>query len=121
MRLSNMFSTRGMFEPQINHFMPDDVGGGGGDWDPREDDNALAAQFNIALRYQLSSPSATADPYGLSTLASKIVDRAELVGTTTLFMGEDLVPIAKRIMLIPGNSDKRNGDIVAYNLRDLTL
>ena len=102
--------------------MPDDMARrGGGDWDPREEDDSLAAQFKVALRYQLSQPSMTADPYGLSTLSSKIVDRAELVGTTPLFMGTDLIPIAKAIMKISGNSDKRNGDIVAYNLRHLGM
>ena len=61
-------------QPQINFFMPDDMARrGGGDWDPREEDDSLAAQFKVALRYQLSQPSMTADPYGLSTLSSKIM------------------------------------------------
>lgn len=114
---------RNFATPTIAYFVADGArGGGGGDGDdPFDRDDQLAHQFKVAMRYQLSQPSLTANPYGLSDLSRTIVERVEQVGNFLLMVSPELRPIAKGIMEIKYPSDRENGAIVAHNLRGLDL
>ena len=122
MSLFGRSNIAGGFGPMVNYFVADGArGGGDGGDDPFDHDDQLAQQFKIAMRYQLSQPSSTANPYGLSDLSRSIVKRAEQVGNCLILVSTELRPIAKGILEIKYPSDRENGAIVAYKLRGLDL
>ncbi len=110
-------SINGHFGPAVNYFMADRAGGGGEPEDPHDYDDSLARQFKIAMRYQISHRSSTADPYGLSTLSQNILRRVEQVGRCLFLLSQELRPIAAEIVAIESPSDRENGDIVCYRVQ----
>lgn len=111
---------RDIFKNKIVHFRHDDNGGGGpGGDDPHDHDDYLAALFKQAL--SRSYGSSTANPPRLIESVDEIAKRLEQVGNLTILVSRDLQPIAKRILDIPGYSDKRNPLILQDRFKDFDL
>lgn len=106
--------------PEILRFQADSGSGGSGE-DPHDEDDRLARKFKIAMRYQLTQPSQTSDPYGLSTLCQSVLERIDRVGYCLFLLSQDLQPIAEGIMEQKYPSDRVNGDIVCYRLHQRGL
>lgn len=101
-------------------FMPDSPRGhGGGGEDPHDHDDYLAAIFKQAL--SRAHNSSTANPPHLLESVEEILERVEQAGKLLILLSRDLQPIAKRIMDIPGYSDKRNPIILAHSFEDFDL
>jgi hypothetical protein len=91
---------------------------GGGENDPHDYDDQLARQFKAALGQAYDSHTP-----GTSELLNSIegiLDRARNAGHY-LLLSQDLQPIAKRILEIPGYSDKRNPVILTDKFEGFDL
>ena len=106
--------------PSICRFVADGPRGGGDD--PRDGDDDLARRFKIAMRYQLTRPSMTQNPYGLSDMCRTVVKRVEESGRCLFLISENLRPIAEGIYAVTRYpSDRENGGLVCHKLHERGL
>lgn len=92
-------------------------GNGGGD-DPHDYDDRLARRFKAALRW--SENSATGGTQEFHNTVDQILERVSAAGHFIL-VSQDLQPIAKRLLEIPGYSDKHNPIILANKFKGFDL
>ena len=78
----------------------------------------LSMEFLAAVRAQLVSPSLSPQAYGIPDKAHKVLERLSMVGNLPFLLGPELEPIASRLMLIKGPSDRLNPYIVADQFED---
>lgn len=100
------------------HFMADAPRGGGNGDDPYDHDDRLARQFKAALGQAYRSSTA-GTPELLESIEG-ILERINNAGHYIL-VSQDLQPIAKRILEIPGYSDKRNPVILTNKFEGFDL
>jgi len=91
--------------------------GGGGD-DPYDRDDRLARSFKAALRW--AENSSTGGTREFHSTIDQILERVSAAGHFVL-VSQDLQPIAKRLLAIPGYSDKHNPGIVSRKFQGFDL
>ena len=107
------------FKDKICFFRSDEGSGGPGGEDPHDRDDYLAALFKQALGRSYGSD--TPNPPRLLESVEGILERLDEVGNLTILVSRDLQPIAKRILDIPGYSDKRNPAILKHRFEGFDL